>query len=150
MMYSKETIKHFQNPHNKGEIKNPDGLGKVGNVVCGDIMHMYLRVRDDIITDIKFKTFGCASAIATSSAVTDIAKGKNVYDAINIEKLDVVDHLGGLPPMKVHCSLLATDALYEAIYDYLSKNNKEIPELLEKKHQILKRQQEEVAKKYEK
>lgn len=147
-MYSKKTIQHFQNPHNYGEIENPDGLGKVGNIICGDIMHLYIKVKDDIITDIKFKTFGCAAAIATSSAITDIVKGKNIYSAIDIEKDDIVDHLDGLPPIKVHCSLLATDALYEAIYDYLSKSKKDIPESLEKKHEILQRQKDIIEEKY--
>jgi len=119
--YSKKVMDHFLNPRNVGEIKNPDGYGKVGNPVCGDIMEMYIRVKDDHITDIKFKTFGCGSAIATSSMVTEMAKGLHVDEALGITRNDVAGKLDGLPPQKMHCSNLAADALHEAIKDYQKK-----------------------------
>ena len=115
---------HFKNPRNVGMIENPDGYGKVGNPVCGDLMEIFIKVKDDIITDIKFKTFGCGSAIATSSMVTELAKGKHVDEAINITRNDVADELDGLPPQKMHCSNLAADALQEAIKDYKKKKMK--------------------------
>jgi nitrogen fixation protein NifU and related proteins len=119
--YSKKVMDHFLNPRNVGTIENPDGYGKVGNPVCGDLMEMYLEVADDIIEDIKFQTFGCGSAIATSSMVTELAKGKHVDEAMKITRKDVADELDGLPPQKMHCSNLAADALHEAIKDYQSK-----------------------------
>jgi nitrogen fixation NifU-like protein len=122
--YSKKVMDHFMNPRNVGTIKNPDGYGKVGNPVCGDLMEMYLKVKDDTIEDIKFQTFGCGSAIATSSMVTELAKGKHVDEAIKITRKDVADELEGLPPQKMHCSNLAADALHEAIKDYQSKKEK--------------------------
>jgi len=109
------------NPRNVGVIENPDGYGKVGNPVCGDLMEMYIRVENDIITDIKFKTFGCGSAIATSSMVTELAKGKHVEEALKITRDMVADELDGLPPIKMHCSNLAADALHAAIQDYKKK-----------------------------
>jgi len=137
-MYSKKVIEHFQNPHNYGKIKNPDGIGKVGNVVCGDVMKLYIKVEKEKIKDIKFETFGCAAALSTSSVVTDLAKGKTISQTLKLKNKDVIDELGGLPVIKIHCSLLAIDALQEAIYDYLSKNKKPIPEKLKQKHQRLK------------
>jgi nitrogen fixation NifU-like protein len=122
--YSKKVMEHFMNPKNVGVIENPDGYGKVGNPVCGDLMEIYIKVKDDIITDIKFKTFGCGSAIATSSMVTELAKGKHVDDAFKITRTDVADELDGLPPQKMHCSNLAADALQAAIKDYKSKKRK--------------------------
>jgi nitrogen fixation NifU-like protein len=119
--YSKKVMDHFMNPRNVGAIENPDGYGKVGNPVCGDLMEMYLEVTDDIIQDIKFRTFGCGSAIATSSMVTELAKGKHVDEAMKITRNNVADELDGLPPQKMHCSNLAADALHEAIKDYKSK-----------------------------
>ena len=119
--YSKKVMEHFMNPRNVGEIKNPDGYGKVGNPVCGDVMEIFIKVKDDIITDIKFKTFGCGSAIATSSMVTELAKGKHIDDAYNITRNDVAEELNGLPPQKMHCSNLAADALQAAILDYKNK-----------------------------
>ena len=113
---------HFMNPRNVGEIKNPDGYGKVGNPVCGDLMEMYIKVENGVITDIKFKTFGCGSAIATSSMVTELALGKTVDKALEITRNDVADELDGLPPQKMHCSNLAADALQAAIKDYKTKN----------------------------
>lgn len=122
--YSKKVMNHFMNPRNVGIIKDYDGYGKVGNPVCGDLMEMYIKVKDDIITDIKFKTFGCGSAIATSSMVTEIAKGKHVDEALKITRNDVATELDGLPPQKMHCSNLAADALHAAIKDYKDKKNK--------------------------
>jgi len=119
--YSKKVMDHFMNPRNVGVIKNPDGYGKVGNPVCGDIMEIFIKVKNDIITDIKFKTFGCGSAIATSSKVTELAKGKHVDEAMKLTRQNVADELDGLPPHKMHCSNLAADALHEAIKDYKSK-----------------------------
>jgi len=122
--YSKKVMEHFMNPRNVGVIDNPDGYGKVGNPVCGDLMEIFIKVKDDIITDIKFKTFGCGSAIATSSMVTEIAKGKHVDEAMKITRQNVADELEGLPPHKMHCSNLAADALHEAIKDYKNKKKK--------------------------
>ena len=122
--YSKKVMEHFMNPKNVGVIENPDGYGKVGNPICGDVMELFIRVKDDIIADIKFKTFGCGSAIATSSMITELAKGKTIDDALKITRKDVADELDGLPPQKMHCSNLAADALSEAIKDYKSKKKK--------------------------
>jgi nitrogen fixation NifU-like protein len=122
--YSKKVMEHFMNPKNVGVIENPDGYGKVGNPVCGDLMEIFIKVKDDIITDIKFKTFGCGSAIATSSMVTELAKGKHVDEAMKITRNNVADELDGLPPQKMHCSNLAADALQAAIKDYKNKKKK--------------------------
>jgi len=119
--YSKKVMDHFTNPRNVGLIENPDGFGKVGNPVCGDLMEMYIKVENDIIADIKFKTFGCGSAIATSSMVTELAIGKTIDEALAITRKDVADELDGLPPKKMHCSNLAADALHAAIEDYKKK-----------------------------
>ncbi len=124
--YSKKVMQNFLNPKNQGEIKNADGIGKVGNPICGDVMWMYIKVAKDkkgreIIKDIKFKTFGCAAAIATSSMVTQLAKGKTLEKAGNITRSDVAQSLKGLPPIKMHCSNLASDALKKAIEDYENK-----------------------------
>ncbi len=108
-------------PHNVGEMKDPDGIGYVGNPTCGDIMEMYIKVKDNIITDVKFKTFGCGAAIATSSMATDLVKGKTIEEALEITNKAVAEALGGLPPVKMHCSVLAEDALKSAIDDYLKK-----------------------------
>jgi nitrogen fixation NifU-like protein len=120
-VYSKKVMDHFTNPRNVGVIENPNGFGKVGNPVCGDLMEMYIKVENDIITDIKFKTFGCGSAIATSSMVTELAIGKTIDEALEITRNDVADELDGLPPQKMHCSNLAADALHAAIEDYKKK-----------------------------
>lgn len=122
--YSKKVMDHFMNPRNVGVIENADGYGKVGNAVCGDLMEIFIKVKDDVITDIKFKTFGCGSAIATSSMVTELAKGKHVDDAFKITRNDVANELEGLPPQKMHCSNLAADALQAAIKDYKNKKKK--------------------------
>jgi nitrogen fixation NifU-like protein len=126
--YSKEVMKNYMNPKNLGEIKNADGIGKVGNPTCGDIMWLYIKVEKDkkgneIIKDIKFKTFGCAAAIATSSMVTQLAKGKTIQEAEKIKYDEVMKSLGGLPRVKVHCSMMAQEALKLAIKDYEKKKN---------------------------
>jgi len=147
--YTEKVIEHFQNPHNYGKIDNASGIGKVGNIVCGDVMYLYIKVnKDEVIEDIKFETYGCAAAIATSSMVTDLVKGKTIKEALKINSKNVVESLGGLPVIKTHCSLLAVDALVEAIRDYLEKNKREIPKEIEKKHQILKKQREEIEKRH--
>jgi len=119
--YSKKVMEHFMNPRNVGIIESPSGHGKVGNPICGDLMEMFITVQDDIIVDIKFKTFGCGAAIATSSMVTEIAKGMHVDKAMKITRNDVAQELDGLPPLKMHCSNLAADALHKAIKDYKGK-----------------------------
>jgi nitrogen fixation NifU-like protein len=121
-MYSEKVMEHFRNPKNMGEIKDADGVGTVGNPTCGDLMTIYIKVKDEIITDIKFKTFGCAAAIATSSMITEIAKNKSISEAQNITRDNVAEKLDGLPPIKMHCSNLASDALKAAIEDYKKKN----------------------------
>jgi len=123
-MYSKKVIEHFQNPHNVGEVENPAGSGTVGNPVCGDVMKITIKVKDNRIEDVKFKTFGCAAAIATSSIITDLAKGKTLDEAMKLTRKDVADNLEGLPPIKMHCSNLAADALHKAIEDYRNKGAK--------------------------
>ncbi|MFA5032476.1 MAG: Fe-S cluster assembly scaffold protein NifU [bacterium] len=123
--YTDKVMEHFQNPRNVGVIENADGYGKVGNPVCGDLMEIYIKVEKDIITDIKFRTFGCGSAIATSSMVTEMAKGKHIDEAMKITRNDVANELEGLPPQKMHCSNLAADALHEAIKDYKAKSVKD-------------------------
>jgi len=120
-LYSEKVMEHFRNPHNVGEIKDADGVGKVGNPVCGDIMKIYIKVKDNVITDVKFKTFGCGAAIATSSITTDMVKGKTIEDALKITNQQVTEALGGLPAVKRHCSVLAEEALRAAIDDYRSK-----------------------------
>ena len=122
--YSKKVLDHFMNPRNVGVIEDADGYDKVGNPVCGDLMEMYIKVKDDIITDIKFKTFGCGSAIATSSMATELARGMHVDEAMKLTRNDVATELDGLPPAKMHCSNLAADALHAAIKDYKEKKEK--------------------------
>ena len=121
--YSKKVLDHFMNPRNVGVIEDADGYGKVGNPVCGDLMEMYIKVKDDIITDIKFKTFGCGSAIATSSMATELAQGMHIDEAMKLTRNDVATELDGLPPVKMHCSNLAADALHAAIKDYKSRKS---------------------------
>lgn len=120
--YSEKVMEHFRNPRNVGEIENPDGIGHVGNPVCGDIMELYIKVDKDIISDAKFKTFGCGAAIATSSMVTEMVKGKTIKEALKISNRTVAEALGGLPSVKMHCSVLAEEALKSAIDDYLAKS----------------------------
>ena len=124
-MYSEKVLDHFKNPRNVGEIKDADAEGTVGNPVCGDMMTMYIKVKDDVIEDIRFKTFGCGAAIATSSMTTELAKGKTLDVAMEISRKDVADALDGLPPVKMHCSNLAADALHEAIKSYREKKANE-------------------------
>jgi nitrogen fixation protein NifU and related proteins len=120
-VYSDKVMEHFANPRNVGEIPDADGIGKVGNPQCGDVMWLYIKVKDNILTDVKFKTFGCGAAIATSSMITELARGKTIEEAKKISRADVADQLGGLPAVKMHCSNLAADALKEAIKDYEAK-----------------------------
>jgi len=120
-MYSEKVMDHFTNPRNVGEIDDADGVGSVGNPVCGDVMKIFIRVADNHLEDIKFKTFGCGAAIATSSMVTEMAKGKSLEEALNISNKTVAEALDGLPPQKMHCSNLAADALHAAIKDYKQK-----------------------------
>jgi len=120
-MYSEKVMEHFRNPRNVGEIEDADGIGEVGNAACGDIMKIYLKVEDDIIEDVKFQTFGCGSAIATSSMVTEMVMGKTLEEAENVTNKAVAEALDGLPPTKMHCSNLAADALHDAIKNYREK-----------------------------
>ena len=121
MQYSDKVMDHFKNPRNVGDIKDADGVGKVGNPVCGDIMNLYIKVENNVITDANFKTFGCGAAIATSSMVTELVKGKTVEEALELSNKAVATALGGLPPVKMHCSVLAEQALRAAIEDYRKK-----------------------------
>src|SRR3972149_1586613 len=123
-LYSDKVMEHFKNPRNVGDIENPDGVGHVGNPTCGDIMELYIRVKDNVITDAKFKTFGCGAAIATSSMVTELVKGKTIEEALEVSNKAVVEALDGLPPIKLHCSVLAEEALKSAIEDYQSEPKK--------------------------
>jgi nitrogen fixation NifU-like protein len=120
-MYSDKVLDHFRNPRNVGELEDADGVGTVGNPVCGDLMTIYIKVEEDRISDIRFKTFGCGAAIATTSMTTELAKGKTLDEALKITREQVAEELGGLPPVKMHCSNLAADALHEAINDYRKK-----------------------------
>jgi len=120
-MYSEKVMEHFRNPRNMGEIPDADGVGTVGNPVCGDMMTIYVKVKDNKLEDVKFKTFGCGAAVATSSMITELAKGKTLEEALKITRADVAESLGGLPPVKMHCSNLAADGLHAAIQDYLKK-----------------------------
>ena len=122
--YSKKVMDHFAAPRNVGEIKDADGTGEIGNPVCGDMMTFYIKVKDDVIEDVKFKTFGCGAAIAVSSMVSEMAKGKTLDDAMKITNEDVAKELGGLPKNKMHCSNLGADALHVAIQGYRKKNKK--------------------------
>lgn len=124
-MYTEKVMDHFQNPRNVGEIDNASGVGEVGNPTCGDIMKLYILVEDEKIVDIKFKTFGCGAAIATSSMVTEMVKGKSVGDALGVSNKMVAEALDGLPPVKMHCSVLAEEALHAAINDYYRKTGQE-------------------------
>ncbi len=124
-MYNDKVLKVFQNPSNSGEIPDADGVGTIGNASCGDIMKIYLKISGDRIVDAKFKTFGCAAAIATASVATDMVIGKTIDEALKIKNADVVEFLGGLPPQKIHCSVLAEEAIHAAIDDYRSRQNKQ-------------------------
>ena len=131
-MYSEKVMDHFTNPRNVGEIADASGMGTVGNAKCGDIMRIYLKIENGIIEDVKFKTFGCGAAIATSSMATEMVKGKSIEEAMKLTNKAVAEALDGLPPVKMHCSLLAEQALKEALEDYFKKNNRPLPEGFEK------------------
>ncbi|PIU15883.1 iron-sulfur cluster assembly scaffold protein [bacterium (Candidatus Gribaldobacteria) CG08_land_8_20_14_0_20_39_15] len=151
MIYSKKVLQHFNKPHNYGKMKNPDGVGEVGNVVCGDLMELFIKVAknkkgQEIIKDVKFSTYGCLAAIASSSILTDLVKGKTLEQAMEFDRKEIVEELGGLPLIKIHCSVLAGDALLEAIHHYLTKNKKPIPEKLTKRHQQLQKEKEMIEK----
>lgn len=149
--YTKKVMQYFMNPRNAGRIKNADGIGKAGNILCGDVMWIYIKVgknkkKQDIIKDIKFETLGCAAAIATSSIITELAKGKTLGEAMRIKRENIIKVLGGLPSHKIHCSMLASDALVEAIYDYLTKNRMPVPQELIKRHNLVKKTLKEIMK----
>lgn len=137
-MYTEEVMDHFTNPRNMGELEGADGVGKVGNPACGDVMQLFLKIKEDnghdVIKDIKFKTFGCAAAIATSSKITEVAEGLSLEEALEVENEEIADELGGLPKLKMHCSVLASDALKEAIYNYYKEQGRDIPQELKEKH----------------
>jgi nitrogen fixation NifU-like protein len=152
-MYSDKAMEHFRNPKNMGEMKDADGVGKVGNVYCGDVMWVFIKIEknsknQEIITDAKFQTFGCVAAISTSDMVTELVKGKPLDYALKISKDDIVKALGGLPPIKVHCSVLANDALAEAVYDYYKKTDQEIPGSLEERHEKLMKDMRTIEKRH--
>lgn len=121
-LYSEKVMDHFENPRNVGKMPDADGIGEVGNAKCGDIMRMYIKVRDDVITDVKFNTFGCGSAIASSSMATEMIKGKPVSEALELSNKAVIEALDGLPAQKIHCSVLAEEAVKAAVKDYYDKN----------------------------
>lgn len=129
MAYSEKVIQHFTNPQNMGELEDADAIGKVGNPTCGDLIWIYIKVKDDVITDVTFKTFGCAAAIATSSMITELTKGKTLKEAYHVTRNDVAENLEGLPPIKMHCSNLAADGLHKAIEEYLKKHGRSVDEL---------------------
>ena len=148
-IYSKEVIKHFKTPQNVGKLKNPDALGRAGNLKCGDIMYLYIKIGknprgEEIIKDIKFETYGCAIAIANTSLLTTMVKGKTLQEAQKVTKDDLVKRFGEVPLVKIHCSLLAVDALTEAIYDYLKKQGKDISPELQVKHERIQKEAEEI------
>ncbi|WP_349946917.1 Fe-S cluster assembly scaffold protein NifU [Lacrimispora sp. BS-2] len=145
-MYTEKVMDHFEHPRNVGEIDNPSGMGTVGNAKCGDIMRIYLDIDEDqIIRDVKFKTFGCGAAVATSSMATEMVKGKSVQEAMDVTNQAVCEALDGLPPVKVHCSLLAEEAIHAALWDYAKKNGLEIEGLKKPKSDI---GEEEVEEEY--
>lgn len=145
-MYTEKVMDHFEHPRNVGEIDNPSGMGTVGNAKCGDIMRIYLDIDEDqIIRDVKFKTFGCGAAVATSSMATEMVKGKSIQEAMDVTNQAVCEALDGLPPVKVHCSLLAEEAIHAALWDYAEKNKIEIKGLKRPKSDI---GEEEVQEEY--
>lgn len=153
-IYSKTILEHFKNPRNVGKIKNPDGKGEAGNILCGDLMRIYLKIGknkkgEDFIKEIKFQTLGCAVAIANTSVLTTLVKGKTLKEALELKKEDLIKKLGKpLPPHKIHCSVLAIDALKEAIYNYYQKKREKIPENLEKEHQRILQNKEAIEKRF--
>ncbi len=143
-MYSEKVMDHFNHPRNVGEIENPSGVGTVGNAKCGDIMRIYLDIDEQgIIRDVKFKTFGCGAAVATSSMATELVKGKTVQEALTVTNKAVMEALDGLPPVKVHCSLLAEEAIHAALWDYAQKNHIVIEGLEEPVNDIAEKAEEE-------
>ena len=142
-MYSEKVMDHFSNPRNVGQIDNANAVGEVGNAKCGDIMKIYMDIQDDVIKDVKFKTFGCGAAIATSSMATEMVKGKTVDEALALTNKAVMEALDGLPPVKVHCSLLAEEAIHAALWDYAQKNGIEIEGLKKPKADIHDGEEEE-------
>ncbi len=140
--YSKKVMEYFLKPRNYGRIENADAIGKVGDPSCGDVMWLYLKIKEEngkyVIEEAKFETFGCAAAIASSSVATEIIKGKTIEEALKVSNKDILKELGGLPLIKVHCSLLAEDAIKEAIYNFMKKKGLQIPEELEKRHEKIK------------
>ncbi|HHK67405.1 iron-sulfur cluster assembly scaffold protein [Candidatus Acetothermia bacterium] len=152
-MYTEKVIEHFRNPRNMGKLEGYSAVGKVGNIVCGDVMWLYIKVEEDaegreVISDISWETFGCTAAIATSSMVSELAKGKTLPEAIAITNQDVASELGGLPPVKMHCSALAADALNEAIYEYLKGHGREIPPVLKRRHERLEAEMKKLEERY--
>jgi len=135
-MYTEKVLDHFRNPRNMGEIENASGVGTVGNAKCGDIMRIFLKIENEVVEEVKFKTFGCGAAIATSSIATELIQGKTLQEALKITNQAVVDALDGLPKEKVHCSLLAEEALHAALWDYAQKNNVKIEGLEPPKEDI--------------
>ncbi|MFZ2663803.1 MAG: iron-sulfur cluster assembly scaffold protein [Patescibacteria group bacterium] len=152
-MYTEKVLRYFHKPKNLGKIKDADGVGKVGNLACGDMMYLYIKVGkvkgEEVITNIKFQTFGCVAAIATSSAITEMVKGKTIEEALKVTNKSIIESLDGLPPIKIHCSVLATEALAEAVYDYLKKKKKKISPDLEEKHLSITLHNEELEERYE-
>lgn len=143
-MYTEKVMDHFEHPRNVGEIENPSGMGTVGNAKCGDIMRIYLDIDEDqVIRDVKFKTFGCGAAVATSSMATEMVKGKTVQEAMEVTNKAVMEALDGLPPVKVHCSLLAEEAIHAALWDYAQKNGIEIEGLVQPKSDISEHDEDE-------
>ena len=135
-MYSEKVMDHFMNPRNVGEIEDASGVGTVGNAKCGDIMKVYLKIENDVIVDVKFKTFGCGAAVATSSMATELVMGKTIEEALKITNKAVMEALDGLPPVKVHCSLLAEEAIHAALWDYAEKHDIKIEGLKKPKSDI--------------
>ncbi len=152
-MYTDKVMEHFKEQQNQGKLEDPDGVGKVGNEVCGDVMWLYIKVAENaegekIVDEISWETFGCVAAIATSSMITELAEGETLDKAFEITNKEIADELDGLPPVKMHCSVLASDALSEAIYDYLNKTGGEIPEEMEEKHVEIQKEMEEMKEEY--
>lgn len=153
--YSKEVVQHFRKPRNLGKMKNPDAIGEAGNLLCGDVMRIYLKIKKskkgEIISDIRGEVFGCIVAIANTSMLTTMVKGKTLEEAMKIEKEELIKKLGGrdkIPPIKYHCSILALDALHEAIYNYYRQNNLPIPKRLEVEHERIQKTMEEIEKRH--
>ena len=145
MLYSEKVMDHFRNPRNLGKMDDADGIGEVGNAKCGDIMRIFLDIDEDtkVIKDCKFKTFGCGAAVATSSMATELVKGKTIYEALEVTNKAVMEALDGLPPVKVHCSLLAEEAIHAALWDYAEKNGIKIEGLAKPKQDISEGEEEE-------